>query len=321
MWFQKNKPILALAPMDGYTDVPFRVFILGIEKRVILFTEFISADFIAHSKDKVFDKKIIDFKKETNLVVQLFGKDPDKFAYSAKFLESKGVKGIDINMGCPAKKVVASQHGAYLMQNIDLAKEIIRKIKDTGIKIPISVKTRLGWDNDKNLIYFVKSLENEGIDLVTIHGRTYNQAFSGLANFEPIYKLKQNINIPVIGNGDIQSLNDFKNKLGNLDGLMIGRGAISNPWLFSEIASSIYDNKKYIDLTLEQKFDSILNFAKLIEKYYGNKRLVIIRKFLAMYIKGIKNASIYRQKLVLVENIKDIEKIFHEILYNIKKDF
>lgn len=239
-WKLTNKPIVALAPMDGYTDSAFRQLVKQIEPRTLCFTEFISSDFLFFRPQEY--RKFLTFTaSEQPLVVQLFGKDPEHFREAALVAEQSGAAAVDINMGCPAKKVVASMHGSYLMKHPDLGCKIIEEIKKV-VSIPVSVKTRLGWEDDTNLIPFVKKLIDAGIDAITIHGRTYKQGFHGEACWDAIYQLKKEISIPVIGNGDVKDDLSAIEKLKNLDGVMIGRSCFGNPWIFKEIASSLLDH-------------------------------------------------------------------------------
>lgn len=230
-------PIVALAPMDGYTDSPYRRIVKETHSDVVCFSEFYSADGIAKSStlaEKVLPHDAI----ERPLVVQIFGKDPEMFRKAAIAIESYGVAGIDVNMGCPAKKVVKSGHGSSLMINTDTAFRIIEEMTK-AVSIPISVKTRLGWENYENLVDFCKGLENAGAKLITVHGRTYKQAFEGKADWTGIYDLKKHLSIPVLGNGDVLDYDDGASRIVcptdsdvRLDGFMIGRSSFGNPWCF-----------------------------------------------------------------------------------------
>lgn len=238
MWPIADVPLLLLAPMDGYTDRAFRRFIKRIEPRTVVFTEFHSALELAR-KPALAEKWFPYDSAEQPLVAQLYGKDPDAFAEAAHVAEAKGAAGIDINMGCPAKKVVAHQHGSALMKNIDLACQIVAEVK-ARVQIPVSVKTRLGWDDDELLIPFALRLQSVGLDAITIHGRTYAQKFQGDAQWGGIYALKECLQIPVFGNGDVRSPADAMQKLGILDGVMVGRAAIEQPYVMRAIAGALY---------------------------------------------------------------------------------
>ncbi len=227
-------PIAMLAPMDGYTDSPYRQVVKKIAPKTICFSEFYSADGIVHSKD-LQKKALTHDPSEMPLIIQIFGKNPESFAEAARIIEGYGISGIDVNMGCPAKKVVRSGHGSGLMIDRETAFRCIEAMSK-AVKIPVSVKTRLGWEDASLLTEFCLGLENAGANLISVHGRTYKQGFSGSANLEPIYELKHHLQIPVIANGDIHSYDDGISKIRNndieLDGFMIGRASFGNPWCF-----------------------------------------------------------------------------------------
>ena len=265
-------PISTLAPMDGYTDSPYRQIVKKIAPETVVFSEFYSADGLCHSKD-LQEKALKHNPSEYPLIIQIFGKDPEKFAEAARIIESYGITGIDINMGCPAKKVVKS----------DTAFEIVEKMSK-AVKIPISVKTRLGWENHDLLIDFVKGLENAGANLISVHGRTYKQAFSGQADFTGIYELKQAVNVPVICNGDILDFDDGIKKIihpenrdgkisdkKNLDGFMIGRASFGNPWSFLPGG--------YVP-TLREILDTMVEHGKILWDWKQRKGMMEARKHL-----------------------------------------
>lgn len=242
MWPKSNRPLVLLAPMSGLTDSPFRRFIKRLEPRCVVFTEFLSARRLCEAKSSI--SELTFHKEEHPIVVQLFGKNPREFRQAAQRAEEHGAAGIDINMGCPAKKVVAHQHGSMLMQDLALAAEIVACVK-TAVSIPVSVKTRLGWHDDSDLVRFCRCLEGQGLDAMTLHGRTYAQKFSGRADWASIYDVKQHLSIPVFGNGDIASASEARNRLKSLDGVMIGRAAIAHPHLIKEVCSLFYDDHPY----------------------------------------------------------------------------
>jgi len=303
LWEKIKKPYVCLAPMDGYTDSAFRQTCKSINPNIILFTEFVSADGIHHNAKKLLEK--IQFQPTENpIVVQIFGKNTESFTTTAKKCEELGFDGIDINMGCPAKKVVKSEHGVALRKKPDLAFKLIESVVG-ATSLPVSVKTRLGWSNAEDLIEFGKGVENAGASLLTVHGRTYTQGFSDHSDFESLYELKNQISIPVIGNGDITSLEDGIKKLNNLDGFMIGRAAIGNPWVFSE-------NKPP---SFEQKIPLIKKHAELLFAAKGERAgMFEIRKHLLSYVKSIPNASKYRSQLVHVESLDQINAALDNII-------
>lgn len=308
-------PIAALAPMDGYGDSPYRQIIKRIAPEVVVFSEFYSADGLVHSKD-LQAKALKHHTGEYPLIIQIFGKDPKMFAEAARIIESYGITGIDINMGCPAKKVVKSGHGSSLMINRDTAFRIVEEMSQ-AVNIPVSVKTRLGWDNHDLLIDFVKGLENAGANLISVHGRTYKQAFTGKADFTGIYELKQHVNIPVLCNGDVESYDDGLRKIihpenrdgsdtqkKNLDGFMIGRASFGNPWCFLP--------GNYAP-TLGEILDTMSEHGRILWEWKEKKGMMEARKHLVQYLHGFPNVKEYRSRLVQVESPADIEAVIRDI--------
>lgn len=304
-WTNISKPIIALAPMDGYTDSAFRRVCKEVNKDIILFTEFASADGLHHKAKKLQQKFEFD-KSEYPIIAQIFGKNTETFITAAKYCEEQGFAGIDINMGCPSKKVVKSEHGVALRKKPDLAYKLVETLAE-ATSLPVSVKTRLGWDSADNLIEFGKGIQNAGAQLLTVHGRTYEQGFSDLANFKPIYELKKELTIPIIGNGDIHSIQEGQQKLQNLDGFMIGRAAIGNPWVFTNNQPKSFSDK----------IELINKHAQFLFKTKSDKvGMLEIRKHLLAYVKGIPKASSYRSKLVSVTSLEQIYVILKEISNN-----
>ncbi len=304
-WKNTKKPILALAPMEGYTDSAFRQLIKQFVPEVICFTEFTSADALKYNSKTSFQKLEFD-PSEQPLIVQLFGKHPEAFIEAAKHLEQMGIAAIDINMGCPAKKVISSDHGSALIKNPDLAAEIVNSlVKATSL--PISVKTRIGFSSfdEERFQNFCLNLEQAGAKLLTIHGRTTKQGFSGKANWDPIYRIKEKLEIPVIGNGDIDSGEKAKEYIKNLDGVMVGRATFGNPLIMHEIFNALNPEN-----TLnETRLPDWINLAK--------KRVIdALRKHLAMYVKGFAGAAKYRSRLVRIESEKETLELLQEIREN-----
>ncbi len=332
-------PIVALAPMDGYCDSPYRQIVKRIAPEVVVFSEFYSADGLVHSKD-LQKKALTHDPSEYPLIIQIFGKDPEMFREAAKIIEGYGITGIDINMGCPAKKVVKSGHGSSLMINRDTAFRIVEEMSK-AVKIPVSVKTRLGWENPELLVDFVKGLENAWANLITVHGRTYKQAFTGKADFTGIYDLKQHVNIPVICNGDVMSYEDGVLKIvhpenrsrhreersnpgtwiasssttetggllamtepKNLDGFMIGRASFGNPWCFLPGG---------YEPTFEEILTTMSEHGKLLWQWKERKGMMEARKHLVQYLHGFPGVKEYRSELVHVEGVEDIEKVIAKI--------
>ncbi|MBU1910913.1 tRNA-dihydrouridine synthase family protein, partial [Patescibacteria group bacterium] len=183
--------------MAGVTDAAYRQLIKKLAPEVIVYSEFLSTDAIHYGAKKTMQMIHFDAEIEHPFIVQIFGKDPQHFLSAAKVVEEMGADGIDINMGCPAARVTSSCHGSALMKNPELAAELVAATKE-AVKIPVSVKTRLGWDSSENLIPFCKGLIEAGADALAIHGRTYSQKYKGDADWEPIYELKKAVDVPVI---------------------------------------------------------------------------------------------------------------------------
>ena len=258
---------------------------------------------------------------ERPFIVQVFGHDPDHFLEAAKIIEQAGADGIDINMGCPAAKVVSSCHGAALIRKPELAAELVHATVK-AVKIPVSVKTRLGWDTKDSLVPFCKGLEAAGAQAFAIHGRRFCDKFTGKADWEPIYELKRNVNVPVIGNGDIASAQDALERIGNLDGVMVGRGTFGNPWVMKDIADALtarMENEKWkmknnetsqTPRTFEEKIPFILEHCELAVKVKGERvGMLEMRRHLSSYVKGFDGASDMRQKLVRVETLSEAKEI------------
>ena len=286
--------------MDGITDTAYRQVVRSFDRDVLLFSEFTSADGFLRSA-KV--RRRLDFDPEEQpYFVQLFGNTPQAFVEAALALQDQGVAGIDINMGCPSKKIVASQHGSGLMRDVDLACRIVEAVAN-ACRVDVSVKTRLGWKNPGGLVAFTRSLVAAGASLITIHGRTYDQSFGGRAAWESIHALKDHLTVPVLGNGDVQHFDDGVAKLGRLDGFMIGRAAIGNPWVF------LRDPERRKP-TMAERVETILLHYRLIRELKladaanglvrDPERLALIefRKHLVGYLRGFDMAKHARVALL-----------------------
>ncbi len=311
-WKTTKKPYVILAPMAGYTDSAFRQIVKEIAPPVICITELISADGLAYGSRK--SKEMLNFKdSERPQILQLFGKHIEQFKEAVKMAEDFGFDGVDINMGCPARKVVNSMHGSALIKTPELAFQIVETcVKNT--KLPVSVKTRLGWADDSTLDDFTLGLQNAGAQMITIHGRTTKQAFDGVANWEPIYRVKQKLSIPVTGNGDIKSAEDAVAKLRNLDGVMVGRALFGNPWLMGEVCLALKVCKPKEALPRPKDFEELGKFilhhlALSIEMLGPKKGILDMRKTMATYIKGLPGAAEMRSRLVRAETTGEVEKI------------
>lgn len=275
----------------------------------------VSAEAIVRGNEKTLKMCEID-KKERPIILQIFGDNPATMAKAAKIIDNKfKPDGIDINMGCPVPKIAQkSKAGAALMKHPDLAEEIIRAIKMEKLNCPLSVKTRLGWDGKNEILQFALRLQKAGIDFITIHGRTKKQGYSGQADWQKIAEVKKVLKIPVIANGDVKSTSDAKQCLETTkaDGIMIGRGALGNPWFLREAENQIKDKK-----TKEKKQDLkkvVLQHAELQVKKFGQRGMINLRKHLPWYFHGdragdIKDVKKIRSQLVRVSTLAELKEI------------
>ena len=306
MWPLSNQPLVILAPMDGYTNPPFRRFIKCIAPEALVFSEFLSANQVAN-KPSLAQRLFKIYPDEEPVVIQLYGKDPGDFEKAAILAERSGAAGIDVNMGCPAKKVVAHQHGSALMKNMDLACDIITRLKK-AVSVPITVKTRLGWENSEQLIPFCLRLQDCGLDAITIHGRTYRQKFEGTADWKPIYELGSALTIPVFGNGDINSVESARLKLGNLKGVMVGRGAVADPWLMQRICDHFGGREPArTPLPFKVKAPYWRRFAEMTVEH-GPELFACraFRKYLAKMVNELGLSRDIKRKATSVECLNDI---------------
>jgi len=309
-WSESIRPIVALAPMAGVTDASYRQFIKTIAPETIVYTEFLSTDAMHFGAEKTLKMLEFDPLIEKPFIVQIFGNDREHFITSCKVIEQMGADGIDINMGCPAARVVSSCHGSALIRRPELAADLVHAAV-SAVKIPVSVKTRLGWEDSSSLIPFCQKLEQAGAACFAIHGRTYKQKFTGAANWEPIYELKNNVSVPVLGNGDVDTAEDAVRLLKNLDGVMVGRGTMGNPWLLREIRESFTQSaQSTIPATLQDKVPFILKHCELAVRWKGEKRgIVEMRRHFAGYVKGFDGAKEMRMRLMGAESMSDVIKV------------
>ncbi len=302
---EKNWKLVFLAPMDGYWDSAYRQAMKKIAPNIICVSEFYSADWLVHSKFLA-DSVLTHNKTETPLIIQIFWKDPEMFAKAAKIISNPiyNISWIDINMWCPAKKVVRSWHWSCLLINEQTAFDIVKAMTE-ATHLPISVKTRLSFDWWQDLIKFVKWLEKAWANLITIHWRTAKQAYTWIANLDPIYELKKHINIPVIANWDILNYEDWMKKIKNLDWFMIGRWSFGNPWCF--LPWNYYPTLK--ELLDQMEFHAM----KLVETKWEKKWNLEIRKHLVQYLKFFPWVKLYRKRLVTTDSFLNTQNILSDI--------
>ncbi|MDD2494118.1 MAG: tRNA dihydrouridine synthase DusB [Tissierellia bacterium] len=314
---------VVLAPMAGVTDITFRT----ICKRFgvgLVYTEMVSAKGLYYKDVKT--KQLMKINEENRPVsLQIFGSDPDVMSFVVEnyINERTDIDIVDVNMGCPAPKIVKSGDGCSLMKNPILAGQIINRIKKVSLK-PVTAKFRSGWDyNSINAVEFAKILEYNGVDLIAVHGRTREQYYSGNADYSVIKNVKSNVSIPVIGNGDIYKPEDAIKMINetNCDGVMIGRGVLGNPWLIINTIKALNNDNNLYEANYKDKIEMLKMHVKMLINELDEKiALLEMRKHAGWYIKGMKNSSEIRNKINKITKYEDLFDLLNIYLQNYEKD-
>lgn len=314
---------LLLAPMEDVSDPPFRR-LCKMHGADLMYSEFISSEGLI--RDAIKSKKKLDiFDYERPVGIQIFGGDEEAMAMSAKIVETVQPDLVDINFGCPVKKVVSKGAGAGVLKDIDLMVKLTKAVVNST-ELPVTVKTRLGWDTESiNIEEVVERLQEVGIKALTIHARTRTQMYKGKADWEYISKVKNNpnIEIPIFGNGDIDSPEtalEYREKY-NIDGMMIGRGAIGYPWIFNEIKHFFQTGEKLPPPTIKDRLEAVRQHAEWSTEWKGERAgLIEMRQHYSNYFRGIPHFKEYRTKFLQVLTMQEMEAVLEEIYTQLDKE-
>jgi nifR3 family TIM-barrel protein len=313
-WEKLPKPFFALAPMADVTDASFRRIICKYGKPDIFWTEFVSADGLASPGREALKIDLMYTEGERPIIAQLFSSHPDKMREASKLCAELGFDGIDINMGCPDRSIEKQGAGAAMIKNPESAKAIIQAVKDgirdAGKDIPVSVKTRVGY-NKVQIDEWIPFLLSQGLDALTIHARTRKEMSDVPARWEHVKEVveirnRMGLKTKILGNGDVKNLAEARSRVEETlcDGVMLGRAIFGNPWLFAER-----------ELTVEEKLKVMVEHTKLYEELLGKyKNFAIMKKHYKAYVNGFDGAKELRMKLMEAENASEIELMVNEFL-------
>ena len=303
---------ILLAPMAGITDLPFRLICKKYGNPGLVCTEMVSSKALYYNDEKT--KKLLNIQDEKRPIsFQIFGSEPEIMGKAAKMI-SDDADIIDINMGCPAPKVVKNGDGSKLLLSPELVKDIVTEVVKNTDK-PVTVKFRKGWDKENiNAVEIAKIIEEAGASAITIHGRTREQYYSGQVDLDIIKQVKESVKIPVIGNGDIKNAEDAKKmfEYTGVDGIMIGRASLGNPWIIKEITQKLNGNKSD-EISNQTKLEIIKEHLKLAIKEKGEYIAIReMRKHICWYIKNMKDSSTMREKINRIEHVNELVACLEE---------
>ena len=302
-----------LTPMSGVTDLPFRRLVKKFGASLVISEMIASRAMILQTRESLLKGK--KDKDHFPMSVQIAGCDPEVMAEAAKLNEDLGADIIDINFGCPVKKVVNGFAGSALMKDEDLATRIMASVAK-AVKIPVTMKMRLGWNYDNlNAPSLAKKAEDVGIKMLTIHGRTRCQMYNGVANWQEIAKVKQAVQIPVIANGDIKNSDDAIKAMteSGANGVMIGRACYGKPWLIAQISAKINNKVEVKTPEISQQKQIVLNHISEMVEHYGEKVAIpLARKHIGWYSSGFKDSAQYRAQINTTQGYDNVREIIEE---------
>ena len=310
---------LILGPMAGVTDWAFRTICAKMGANITV-TEMVSSRALVYKDQK--SAKLLRKNEGSLCGAQIFGNDPAIMAEAAGLaLDISGCDFLDINMGCPMPKIANSGDGCGLMRTPELAEEIVRACVK-AVDVPVTVKCRLGWDKGSiNVLDFTKRMEQAGAAMVTVHGRTRAMLYTGVADWDSIRKVKEQLSIPVIANGDIVDADSARRclKWTGADGLMIGRATFGDPWIFAEVAAEMAGKEIPERPCLADRVAVAVEQFKMAEQDHGEKVACLeARKHFAWYLRGVRNASFYKREITSLTTMEDIYRVAKDVVRDLK---